>query len=149
MAIQDLARTMADSVGRCLSWFRAYSGGRILVVQCLLLHECLKHLLFALVDRLEFLEVSTKLAITVTRAEKLLRIGLPDQFAVAPAILPPKDKKGLVVTSALGAVAVRFAALARNHRHASDRHLLHGPQPLQEQAALELEFSQRYAQFCA
>ena len=140
---------MADSVGRCLSQFRAHFAGRQLVVQCLLPHECLKNLLFALVDRLESLDVSPKHAITVTRAEKLLRIGLPDQFAVAPAILPPKEKKSLVVASAPGAVAVRFAALARNHRHASDRYLLHGHQPPQEQVALEPELSQRCAQFCA
>jgi hypothetical protein len=44
-------------------------------VQCLLPHECLKNLLFALVDRLESLDVSPKHEITVTRAGKLLRIG--------------------------------------------------------------------------
>jgi hypothetical protein len=83
---------MADSVGRCLSQFRAHSAGRLLVVQCLLPHECLKNLLFALVDRLESLDVSPKRAITVTRTEKLLRIGLPNQFAVAPA---GRDRTGV------------------------------------------------------
>jgi hypothetical protein len=114
-----------------------------------LLHEHLEHLLFALIDRPEFFEASPKLAMAVTRAEKPFRIGLPDQFAVAPAILPPKEKKSLVVACAPGAVAVGFAALARNHRHASDRYLLHGHQPPQEHAALEPEPSQRCVQFCA
>ena len=140
---------MADSVGRRLSKLLAHPAGWLLVVQRLSLHERLKNLPFPLIDCLEFLEASPKLAIAVTRAEKLLRIGLPDQFAVAPAILPPKEKKSLVVASALGAVAVRFTALACNHRHASYRYLLHGCQPPQEQAALEPELSQRCAQFCA
>jgi len=118
-------------------------------VQRLSLHEYLKNLLFALIDRPEFFEAGPKLAIAVTRAEKPLRIGLPDQFAVAPAILPPKEKKGLVMTSALGAAAVRFAALAGNHRHASDGELLDAHQAPQEQAALEPELSQRGAQFYA
>jgi hypothetical protein len=114
-----------------------------------LLHEHLEHLLFALIDRPEFFEASPKLAIAVTRAEKPFRIGLPDQFAVAPAILPPKEKKSLVVASTLDTVAVRFAALARNHRHASDGELLDAHQAPQEQAALEPESSQRCAQFRA
>jgi hypothetical protein len=118
---------------------------RLFVMYGVLLQERLKNLLFPLIDRPEFFEASPKLTIAVTRAEKPLRIGLPDQFAMALPILPPKEKKSLVMASALGAVAVRFAALARNHRHASDRYVLHSHQPLQEQAALEPESSQRCA----